>query len=239
MKSHKFFYIGFTFLSGVFLISAAVIGHMLNSDNNSVFVSAQPEAMCVVIDAGHGGEDGGCVSADGVLEKDINLEVAKKVAELLNSMGYNTVMTRSEDNMLYDMYGDNYEGRKKTYDLKNRLKFTRENEADILVSIHMNKFPQSQYHGLQVYYSDNHADSAELAQSIQSFCRLYLQPDNQREVKKAGSNIFLLDRAEMPAVLVECGFLSNAEETEKLCDNEYRKKLSFMLSMAIVSYLES
>ena len=217
MKSHKFFYIGFTFLSGVFLISAAVIGHMLNSDNNSVFVSAQPEAMCVVIDAGHGGEDGGCVSADGVLEKDINLE----------------------DNMLYDMYGDNYEGRKKTYDLKNRLKFTRENEADILVSIHMNKFPQSQYHGLQVYYSDNHADSAELAQSIQSFCRLYLQPDNQREVKKAGSNIFLLDRAEMPAVLVECGFLSNAEETEKLCDNEYRKKLSFMLSMAIVSYLES
>lgn len=239
MNSQKFFYIGFALLSGVFLISAAIIGHMLNMQTETMFVSAEPQNMCIVIDAGHGGEDGGCVSEGGVLEKNINLEISKKVAEILNTMGYNTILTRSEDKMLYDMYGDNYEGRKKTYDLKNRLKFARENEADMLVSIHINKFPQSKYKGLQVYYSKNHADSEVLAQNIQNFCKEYLQKDNERAVKEAGSNIYLLDRADMPAVLVECGFLSNAEETEKLCNDDYRKSLGFIISMAIASYIES
>ncbi len=239
MNSQKFFYIGFTLLSGVFLISAAIIGYMLNLQTETMFASAEPQNMCIVIDAGHGGEDGGCVSDSGVLEKDINLEISKKVAEILNTMGYNTILTRSEDKMLYDMYGDNYEGRKKTYDLKNRLKFARENEADMLVSIHINKFPQSRYKGLQVYYSKNHPDSEVLAQNVQNFCKEYLQKDNERAVKEAGSNIYLLDRADMPAVLVECGFLSNAEETEKLSDDDYRKSLGFIISMAIASYIES
>jgi len=239
MNSQKFFYMGFALLSAVFLVSAALMGHLMSINNDVQFVSAEPETLCIVVDAGHGGEDGGCVSESGVLEKDINLEVAKKVAEMLNAMGYNTLMTRDEDKMLYDMYGDNYEGRKKTYDLKNRLKFTRENDADALVSIHMNKFPQSRYQGLQVYYSKNHTESAQLAQSIQEHCRQYLQTDNERAVKEAGSSIFLLDRAEMPAVLVECGFLSNPEETEMLCDDEYRKKLSLVISLAIISHIES
>ncbi len=239
MKQHKFFYIGFTVLSGVFLISAAVMGHFLNSNGDSIFAAAETEEVCIVIDAGHGGEDGGCVSDSGVLEKELNLHVGSKVAELLNAMGYNTIMTRSEDKMLYDMYGDDYTGKKKTYDLKNRLRFTRENEADMLVSIHMNKFPQSKYSGLQVYYSKNHTESETLAESIQSFNNTYLQKDNERVIKEAGSNIYLLDRAEMPAVLVECGFLSNSAETERLCDDGYRKELSFVIASAIISHMES
>ena len=239
MNSQKFFFLGFTILSAIFLVSAAVIGHLLNIQSETVFVSTDAQNVCIVVDAGHGGEDGGCVSSNGILEKDINLEVSKKVAEIINTMGYNAVLTRSQDKMLYDMYGDNYKGRKKTYDLKNRLKFARENDADMFVSIHMNKFPQSQYKGLQVYYSKNHANSEKLAQSIQDYCKQYLQSDNERSVKKADSKIFLLDRAEIPAVLVECGFLSNAEDTENLCDDEYRKKLGLVIAAAVFSHIES
>ncbi len=239
MSSQKFFYLGFTFLSAVFIVSGAVMGHFLNKGSPVQPASAEVQKECIVIDAGHGGEDGGCVSADGILEKDLNLEVAKRVAEMLNSMGYNTILTRSEDKMLYDAYGDDYEGRKKTYDLKNRLKLARENEADMLVSIHMNKFPAAQYHGLQVYYSKNTPESELIARDIQSFCKAYLQKDNEREIKAAGSNIYLLNRAEMPAVLVECGFLSNAEETKMLCDDEYKGKLCFVIAAAIMSRLES
>ena len=121
MNSQKFFFLGFTILSAIFLVSAAVIGHLLNIQSETVFVSTDAQNVCIVVDAGHGGEDGGCVSSNGILEKDINLEVSKKVAEIINTMGYNAVLTRSQDKMLYDMYGDNYKGRKKTYDLKNRL----------------------------------------------------------------------------------------------------------------------
>ncbi len=239
MKQNTFFYIGFTLLSALFLISAAVMGHFINSRSSSIFAASEPEELCIVIDAGHGGEDGGCVSDNGVLEKDLNLEVSLKVAELLNSMGYNTIMTRSEDKMLYDMYGDDYSGRKKTFDLKNRLRFARENDADILVSIHMNKFPQSSCKGLQVYYSKNHTDSSVIAENIQSYNKTYLQTDNERAIKKADKNIFLLDRAEMPAVLVECGFLSSREEADNLCNDDYRKELSFVIASAIAENIES
>ncbi len=215
------------------------MGHLLNRETPIRFASAEPVGECIVIDAGHGGEDGGCVSDSGVLEKDVNLEVARKISEILKTSGYNVVLTRDEDKMLYDLYGDDYEGKKKTYDLKNRLKLAMENDAGMLVSIHMNKFPKSQYKGLQVYYSKNAAESRELAQSIQSYCCQYLQKDNKREIKAAGSNIYLLSRAEMPAVLVECGFLSNPEEAEQLCDDGYRQELGFIISAAIMSSLES
>ena len=103
----------------------------------------------------------------------------------------------------------------------------------------MNKFPQSKYSGLQVYYSDNHADSKLIADGIQSYCREYLQKDNKRVTKAADSAIYLLDRIELPGVLVECGFLSNAEETERLCDEQYQKELSFTVASAVMAYFES
>ncbi len=239
MKQQKFFYIGFTVLSAVFLMSAAIIGYLVNENRDSIFAAAEQDGICIVIDPGHGGEDGGCVSDKGILEKNLNLSVGEKVSVILNSMGYNTIMTRSSDKMLYDMYGDDYTGKKKTYDLKNRLIFARENSADIFVSIHMNKFPQSKYSGLQVYYSGNHTDSQVLASAIKEYNKLYLQKDNERETKRADTSIYLLHRMEVPAVLIECGFLSNEAETLKLTDEDYQKELSFMIASALMSHFES
>ena len=205
-------------------------------DTSSVSSVSEKRAVDVVIDAGHGGEDGGCVGAGGVCEKDLNLSVAVKVYDILTVAGVNAVMTRSDDRMLYDLYGDleDYESVKKTYDLKNRVRFARESECALFVSVHMNKFSDSSYNGLQVYYSGNASDSITAALRVQSYAKEYLQPENEREIKRAGSNIYVLHRSQMPAILVECGFLSNTAEAELLKERDYQKKLALTVSAAIM-----
>lgn len=194
------------------------------------------ERPIIVIDAGHGGEDGGAIGQNGVYEKDINLSIAKLLDETLRSAGYETVMTRSEDVLLYDRNVD-YHGRKKVLDLAARLRIAKEQENAVVVSIHMNAFPEAQYSGLQVYYSPNHAGSQALAQSIQSLAKETLMPENNRKVKPSGGNIYLLDRSEHPTVLVECGFLSNAHECELLSTESYQKQIATVLFCAITDSL--
>jgi len=186
-----------------------------------------------IIDPGHGGEDGGCSSGD-VLEKDLNLFVSENLYDIFTFMGIPAKMTRTEDKLLYDMYGDltDYTGKKKAFDLRNRLRFATE-EGGVYIGIHMNKFPEVKYSGLQVYYSPNHEESKLYADKIKSYTKSYLQPENEREIKKATSAIYILSKAEMPAVLVECGFLSNENELALLCDGEYRKKLALELFCAV------
>lgn len=214
---------------------------IMRGDKNSTQVSAAVTPPTVVIDPGHGGEDGGCSAEDGTTEKELNLKVSENLRDILNAAGYSAVLTREEDTLLYDMYGelDNYKGKKKVFDLKNRLRFAGESGAGYLVSIHMNKFPDKKYSGLQVYYSQSSGQSVALADRIQEYTRTYLQPDNERMTKKAGSSIYILNRAEMPAVLVECGFLSNDSERERLKDGEYRKKLSLCIASAIIDSVEA
>ena len=190
---------------------------------------------CVVIDAGHGGEDCGALSAEGLLEKDVNLAVAFALRDLLEANGIPVVMTRTEDVLLYDR-GADYEGRKKVLDLAARLAIADETEDSLLVSIHMNAFPQTQYSGMQVWYGTADARSREIAQSVQS-AALTLRPDNNRQIKAAGSNIFLLDNLDTPAILVECGFLSNPEEASRLGDEEYQKQIAFMIFGAISEHI--
>ena len=206
-----------------------------------IAAAAHAAAPVVVIDPGHGGEDGGCSAADGTTEKELNLEMSRCITDILNASGYRTVMTRETDTLLYDMYGDltDYKGHKKTYDLRNRLRFTKEAGAEYLVSIHMNKFTDSRYSGLQVYYSPNTGESLAMADRIQGYTEKYLQTDNDRLTKKAGSAIYLLNRSEIPAVLVECGFLSNSEEAASLCDPVYRRKLSVCIAAGIIDSIES
>lgn len=183
---------------------------------------------CVIIDAGHGGEDGGTSSAAGVLEKDLNLSVAFALRDLFEAAGVPVVMTRTEDKLLYDRNVD-FQGRKKVLDLAARRLVAEKVAAEaeqcggvsLFISIHMNAFPQPQYSGMQVWYSTGHPLSAEAAGGIQSASAAIL-PDNHRKIKAAGSNIYLLDRIKSPAVLVECGFLSNPAEAERLSREEYR-----------------
>lgn len=241
MKQKIKWFAGFVALSFVMAVIAAILGNsnIGKGGTSTVSVTREEKPITVVIDAGHGGEDGGCVAADGTLEKDLNLSVALDVYEILKSAGVSVALTRGEDEMLYDLYGDlyDYEGVKKTYDLKNRVRFAKESECLLFVSIHMNKFSDSQYSGLQVYYSPNDSDSITAALRIQSYIKDYLQPKNEREIKRAGSNIYVLHRSQMPAVLVECGFLSNPEERELLKGAEYRHKLSFCIAAAILDSL--
>lgn len=197
-----------------------------------VSVTEEKNIITVVIDAGHGGEDGGTVGKNGVFEKDINLRVSKLLEKMLVSAGFRTVMTRSEDVLLYDRNTD-YKGHKKQQDLATRLKTANSIPDSVFVSIHMNAFAEQKYSGLQVYYSKNNERSKELAVLIQNNTAEFLQKYNTRKPKAAGSNIYLLDRTDNPAVLVECGFLSNAAECERLCDPVYQKQLAFTIFKAI------
>ena len=187
-----------------------------------------PPIACIVIDAGHGGEDGGTSSAAGVLEKDLNLSVAFALRDLLEAAGVPVVMTRTEDKLLYDRNVD-FQGRKKVLDLAARRIVAEKTAAaaaesggtSLFISIHMNAFPAPQYSGMQVWYGTGHPLSAEVAGSIQAASSA-IMPDNHRRIKAAGSNIYLLDRIKSPAVLVECGFLSNPAEAERLSREAYR-----------------
>lgn len=197
-----------------------------------------PQAMpTIIIDAGHGGEDGGAIGKNGVYEKELNLEISMLLSSMLTERGYDVVLTRSEDILLYDKNSD-YKGRKKELDLAARVEIASNYKNCIFISIHMNAFSDSKYSGLQVYYSSNNANSKILADTVQNLVKEALQPSNNRKTKQ-GDGLFVLDRIESPAVLIECGFLSNYEECEKLCNEEYQKKLAFIISTAIEKYIEN
>ena len=191
----------------------------------------------VIIDAGHGGFDGGAVSDDGTVEKDINLSIALYLQEYLSIFNIKTIMIRETDCSVEDN-GLNTIRQKKTSDLHNRIKIMEETDNAIFVSIHQNKFPDGKYSGTQVFYSPKTKDESQvLAQIIQDYIVNTLQKDNKRQIKECGTSVFLMYNAVKPAVLVECGFLSNYEETQRLKSSEYQKKIAFCIAMGIQNYL--
>ena len=200
-----------------------------------------PPITCIVIDAGHGGEDGGTSSAAGVLEKDLNLSVAFALRDLLEAAGVPVVMTRTEDKLLYDRNVD-FHGRKKVLDLAARRLMAEKVAAEaregggvsLFISIHMNAFPRPQYSGMQVWYGTGHPLSAEVAGSIQT-ASVAVMPENHRQIKAAGSNIYLLDRIQSPAVLVECGFLSNPAEAERLAREDYQRAVAAVVFAGVIA----
>lgn len=202
---------------------------------SDIYVNTRPEYPTVVIDAGHGGEDGGAVGNGDVYEKDLNLDIAFKLCDMLRASGVNVIMTRTEDILLYDRNAD-YMGHKKSLDLRARLEIAKSVSDPIFISIHMNAFPSAKYSGLQVWYSKNDAGSKILAEKIQQSVKNTLQKENERKIKAADSSIYLLDRAEYTAVLIECGFLSNDEECKKLSDENYRKSLALVIFSAIMEH---
>lgn len=193
---------------------------------------------CVIIDAGHGGFDGGAVAADGTLEKDINLIIAQKTAAILRSAGYEVILTREGDNGL-EGADDNTIRQKKIADMRARLKIIEDNPQGIFVSVHLNKYTSQSPKGAQVFYSPKAEGSEALAESIQSSVIALLQKENHRKIKKAGSDTMLLYRSNIPAVIVECGFLSNPQELSMLKDEEYQSEMAFAISAGIINYSES
>lgn len=190
----------------------------------------------IIVDAGHGGEDAGAVAKGEVYEKDLNLEYALIIGEMLNEKGYTVVYTRTEDKMLYSPE-ENIKGHRKISDLKNRLKVCEEYPGSLLISIHMNTFGASKYSGLQVYYKSGCEDSRSLASKIQESVRSTVQADNGRNIKD-GHDLYLLDNSPTSAVIVECGFMSNEDELSKLLQKEYKNRLCFSIVCGIIEYIE-
>ncbi|MBQ8737977.1 MAG: N-acetylmuramoyl-L-alanine amidase [Clostridia bacterium] len=224
----------FSLIIGVTVLSASLLSYSIRDTSTAILEGATPTV--IVIDAGHGGEDAGAVAHDGTLEKDLNLKIATLLYALCSLNGNECVMTRDDDTLLYDRYDDleNYTGKKKLYDLKNRVRIANEYENAVFVSIHMNNFSSAQYSGTQVYFSPNNAKSELLARVIQGSARTYLQPSNKRQIKRATSDIFVLSSLECVSVLVECGFLSNEGELANLKNEKYRLKLSLILFSSVI-----
>ena len=224
-------------LLAAFIISFSIVAfqqiRLASADNYRV-----ENVPVIIIDAGHGGEDGGAVGIDGTAEKDLNLSISLKLNEILSSMGYQTRMVRTTDTSIHNADADTVRERKVS-DIHNRAAIMNEYENCIYVSIHQNKYSGSSIWGAQTFYSPNNEESKELAQLIQSSIANNVQPDNKRVIKQSGTNIYVLYNATKPAVMVECGFVSNANELEQLKDDEYQNKMAFAISNGIINYLFS
>lgn len=229
----------YTVSVSVIALVAGIISAMssLYLDRSAMAAAENSKPVTVIIDAGHGGEDCGAIGKNGVYEKDLNLQISFEIGELLIERGYDVVYTRTEDALLY-LPEQNIKGIRKISDLKNRCSMVSEYENPIFVSIHMNAFGDSRYSGLQVYYSENDETSRDLAESIQRSVVDAMQSGNKRAVKP-GEEIYVLKNLSAPAVLIECGFLSNLEECEKLSKKEYQKQLSFWIVCGIIEYIEA
>ena len=199
--------------------------------NENVFT--ENDSTVIVIDPGHGGEDPGATDND-LVEKHLNLQVSLKLNSFLRANGYTTVLTRSEDRLLYNTGEEN---KKKYFDLRNRESIANEYSNCLFVSIHMNKFPLEYCKGLQVFYSSNNENGIALAESVQSNI-IALQTYNDRKVKCGNDSIYLLESLKMPAILVECGFISNSEEAQLLSSELYQNALALSLYCGIIEFME-
>ncbi len=193
----------------------------------------------IVIDAGHGEPDGGAVSKDGVKESELNLQIAEKLASKLKENNFDVVMTREDENNIASESVQNKKIREiKTDDLNNRVKIANESGASILVSIHMNKFEDSKYRGWQTFYSKNSEEGKKLAELIQESIGECVEYENKRTALKI-EGIKIIDKSTIPAVIVECGFLSNEDECKLLQDDSYQEKLAEGIKNGIIKYFSS
>ncbi|MGN0660278.1 MAG: N-acetylmuramoyl-L-alanine amidase [Oscillospiraceae bacterium] len=230
---------GITVILGVMIICLTVAKFCMNIVQENVRASTVGKMrMTVVLDAGHGGMDSGCVGAAGTLEKDVNLSVTMMLKDMLELNGFDVVLTRDSDRSIHDKGVKGIRNQKES-DMDNRLEIINKSGADALVMIHQNKFTDPQYHGAQMFYSEDTEKADVFADIMQHKFVEYLQPDNDREIKECEDKIFLLERSEMPGVLIECGFLSNPEEEAKLKTEDYQKDIAFTIFSGIVEFLET
>ena len=188
----------------------------------------------VVLDAGHGVPDEGAQSSNGTTEAETNLKITLKIQNLLEQSGCTVILTRSDENAIYDLDATTLK-QKKISDIHNRVKIGNENSADIFVSIHLNKIPQSQYSGWQCFYKDGNENSNKLAKTIQENLNKSMQKENKRVPMKL-DNVYIIKHVEIPISIVECGFLSNPEEEKELLEDSYQNKLAWGIYNGIINY---
>lgn len=228
---------GSVLLFYIMVISLALFGTILGNQTVATISEMIPVERLhrIVIDAGHGGEDGGAVSCSGKNESYFNLQIALRMNDLLHLLGYDTVMIRSTDTSVYTA-GETI-SQKKVSDLKQRVRIVNRTNNALLLSIHQNTFPEEKYNGAQVFYAKT-PGSEELAKRLQDDLVSTLNPGSNRKAKQ-GSGIYLLDKIGTTGVLVECGFLSNQQEEAKLQMPDYQKKLCCVISSGLVRFLAS
>lgn len=194
------------------------------------------ELPVIVLDAGHGGIDGGCTSAEGVPEKGINLDILLRLRDILEVNGYEVRVTRDSDRSIHD---EGVEGiaAQKSSDMDNRLAMFNESGNAVCVSVHQNQFTDPKYKGAQMFYSGSNSTSEVLARALQSRFRELLQPDNDREIKLCGKELYLCYYSDNPTVMAECGFMSNPDEAALLNTEEYRGKVAFTLFAGINDFV--
>jgi len=225
-----------TLVALILLLSVALYCLNLGGDAEATPASSVSTLGTVVVDAGHGGEDPGKVSSySGVKEKDINLAIAKFLAEELKTAGYQVIMTREEDKLVYKE-GTTDITEKRRQDLTRRKEIMDNGGADIVVSIHLNDFSQSKYYGAQVFYPPNSEKSKALAECVQKVLREDVDPTNKREALVKSTPILILRNLKTPTIVVECGFLSNEQEEAKLRTESYQKKIAKAIKKGVDNY---
>lgn len=204
-------------------------------EQNTVATTATPvSGKTIVIDAGHGVPDEGAQSSNGTTEAQTNLKIALKLQNLLESSGSSVILTRSDENAIYDLDSNTLK-QKKISDIHNRVKIGNESSADIFVSIHLNKIPQQQYWGWQCFYKNGDEQSTNLAKQIQANLNEAIQKENKRVAMKLDT-VYIMKHVEIPISIVECGFLSNPEEEKQLLEDSYQDRLAWGIFNGITDY---
>lgn len=232
MNSEKLYKNLITLMSLLLLVAMVLL-----SREAAIYTSgkmAEKKNITVVIDSGHGGKDPGKIAADGTFEKDLNLAIALKLQKYLEAADIQIIMTRTTDVGLYDENASN----KKVQDMKNRINLMNTPDVDLVVSIHQNSYSDSAVKGAQVFYYGASNSGKELAETLQSALIRDVDPDNHRKAK-ANSSYYLLKKTTCPTVIVECGFLSNSTEAQKLKSDSYQEALAWSLHMGILEYLNT
>jgi len=219
-------------LAAAVCCAAAVLAVFPRVEEASTLTAGVPY---VLVDAGHGGADGGATGVDGTAEKDVNLNIARTLSSLLRVMGVKTGMTREDDRSIHTEGNSLRE--QKVSDMHNRLAMYE--EATAVVSVHQNHFAEAKYDGTQVFCSPVHPQSRVLGVAVRESVLSLLQPDNTRQLKTADDGVFLLANTTVPAVLVECGFLSNPAECAKLAETEYQRQMAFAVAGGVFSFLQN
>lgn len=217
----------------IFVMLAAIVFVNQKGRYSPIYNSSLPNRQ-VIVDPGHGGEDGGATD-NNIVEKDINLDISLILADLLKESGFEVILTRDSDISIYDESEKSLRNKKRS-DIMNRLKIANENPSAVFVSVHQNKFGESKYSGAQVFYGEKNEWSKPLAQSIQTSIVSLIQPQNTRLIKPITKSVYLINNAKPPAVLCECGFLSNSEEASLLSNPDYQRKMAFSILNGIINF---